>query len=304
MAAVREGGDQIRLTRGAPKIGRLALPSTNPPGGPALRSNRPNPTTTVEKILLSVLFAVLIFGGVLACLRLGWRIGRQRLLLSGDDGQAGLGALDGAVFGLMGLLIAFTFTGAASRFSERRDLITQQVNAIGTAWLRLELLPAAEREQAREGFRRYVDEQMEVVRVSGDEDAVRAGLARLSVIQQEIWDILIQVAKNDKSVPIAQVLLPPVNETFDLTTSRVMAARQHPPLAVFIMLGLLVLVSGLLAGFGMAKAERQSPLHLFGFAAIMAFSIYLILDIEYPRLGLVRIDSFDEAFVELRASMD
>lgn len=258
----------------------------------------------MEKILLSVLFAVLIFGGVLACLRFGWRIGRRRLLMSGDDGQAGLGALDGAVFGLMGLLIAFTFTGAASRFSERRDLITQQVNAIGTAWLRLDLLPATEREQARDGFRRYVDEQMEVVRVSGDENAARERLARLSAIQQEIWDLLVQVAKTDKSIPIAQVLLPPVNETFDLSTSRVMAARQHPPLAVFIMLGLLVLISGLLAGFGMAKSERQSPLHLFGFAAVMAFSVYLILDLEFPRLGLVRIDSIDEVYIELRASMN
>lgn len=258
----------------------------------------------MDTILLSLLFAVAIFGGLIACLRIGWRFGRRRWNALGEDGQAGLGALDGAVFGLMGLLIAFTFTGAASRFHDRRDLITRQVNAIGTAWLRLDLLPDAERELARDGLRRYVDEQMSIVDAAGDEKAVRAGLARLSVIQQEIWDILIRAAKADKSVPVAQVLLPPVNDTFDLTTSRLMAARQHPPLAVFVMLGLLVLVSGLLAGFGMGKAEKQSPLHLFGFAAIMALSVYLILDIEYPRLGLVRIDSFDQAYVELRASMD
>lgn len=83
-----------------------------------------------------------------------------------------------------------------------------------------------------------------------------------------------------------------------------MAAQQHPPMAVFLMLGVLVLVSGLLAGYGMAKAERQSTLHLFGFAAIMSLSVYLILDIEYPRLGLVRIDSFDQAMIELRAGMN
>ncbi len=258
----------------------------------------------MSKILLSFAFAALIFGGLLACLRIGWRIGRRRLQTTGDDGQAGLGALDGAVFGLMGLLIAFTFTGAASRFHERRDLITQQVNAIGTAWLRLDLLPGGDQEKARDGFRRYLDTQMEIVRNVADEDSVRAGLVRLTAIQQEIWDGLIRAAKADKSTPIAQVLLPPVNETFDLSTSRLMAARQHPPLAVFVMLGLLVLVSGLMAGFGMAKSANQSRLHLFGFAAIMALSVYLILDIEFPRLGLVRIDSFDQALVELRTSMN
>lgn len=73
-------------------------------------------------------------------MRIGWRIGRQRLLALGEDWQAGLGTLDGAVFGLMGLLVAFTFTGAATRFDARRSLVTEHVNAIGTAWLRLDLL--------------------------------------------------------------------------------------------------------------------------------------------------------------------
>lgn len=258
----------------------------------------------MQTILLSILFAAGLFVGLLACIRIGWRIGRKRLQTLGEDAQAGLGALDGAVFGLMGLLVAFTFTGAASRFDARRDLVTDHVNAIGTAWLRLDLLAEPEREKARDGFRRYVDTQLEIVGNSGNDEAVLAGMARLSSIQQEIWDILIQAAKNDRTLPLSQVVLPPANDMFDLSTSRFMAAQQHPPAAIFLMLGVLVLVSGLLAGYGMAKAERQSTLHLFGFAAIMALSVYLILDIESPRLGLVRIDSFDKAMIELRESMN
>lgn len=255
-------------------------------------------------IILSILFAVGLFVGVLACMRIGWSIGRKRLQTLGEDGQAGLGALDGAVFGLMGLLIAFTFTGAATRFDARRSLVTQHVNAIGTAWLRLDLLAEPEREKARDGFRRYVDTQIEIVRNSGKDEAVLAGMTQLSAIQGEIWAILIHAVRNDKTLPLIQAVLPPANEMFDLSTTRFMAAQQHPPVAVFLMLGVLVLVSGLLAGYGMAKAERQSTLHLFGFAAIMALSVYIILDIEYPRLGLVRIDSFDQAIIELRATMN
>ena len=258
----------------------------------------------MQTIILSIVFAAGLFAGVLVCMRLGWRVGRKRLLSLGEDGHAGLGAIDGAVFGLMGLLIAFTFTGAASRFNDRRDLVTQHVNAIGTAWLRLDLLAEPEREKARDGFRRYVDTQMDIVGHSGDREGVRAGMARLSSIQQEIWETLVHAARTDKSLPLAQVVLPPANDVFDLSTSRFMAAQQHPPAAVFVMLGLLVLVSGLLAGYGMAKAERQSTIHLFGFAAIMAISFYFILDIEYPRLGLVRIDSFDQALIDLRSSMN
>jgi hypothetical protein len=258
----------------------------------------------MQTILLSILFAAALFCGVLMCMRIGWRIGRKRLLALGEDWQAGLGTLDGAVLGLMGLLVAFTFTGAATRFDARRSLVTEHVNAIGTAWLRLDLLAAPEREKAREGFRRYVDTQLDILGNSGNNDAVLAGMDRLSSIQQEIWETLVQAAKSDKSLPLTQTVLPPVNEMFDLSTTRYMAARQHPPVAVFLMLGLLVLVSGLMAGYGMAKAVRQSTLHLFGFAALMALSVYLILDIEYPRLGIIRIDSFDQAMIELRASMN
>lgn len=258
----------------------------------------------MQTSILSIVFAALLFGGVLTCMRIGWRIGRRHLQALGEDGQAGLGAIDGAVFGLMGLLIAFTFTGAATRFDARRNLVTQHVNAIGTAWLRLDLLAEPERKKARDGFRRYVDTQMEIVRSAGSDDDVHAGVDRLSAIQNEIWAILIHSVRNEKSLPLAQTVLPPANEMFDLSTTRLMAARQHPPTAVFIMLGLLVLMSSLLAGYGMAKAEQQSTMHLFGFAVIVAISVYMILDIEYPRLGIVTIESFDQAMIELRQSMN
>jgi len=258
----------------------------------------------MDKILISALFAAILFAGLLGCLRLGWKIGRRHLRAANEDSQAGLGAIDGSVFGLMGLLIAFTFTGAANRFHDRRELITQHVNAIGTAWLRLDLLPAEDRDKARDGFRRYLDTMLETTRDLSDTKSSSIRLANLNLIQQEIWNHLMDTTKRDRSLPLAQTVLPPANEMFDLGNSRLLASRQHPPVAVFGMLGALVLVSGLLAGFGMAKSDHQSPLHVLGFAAIMALSIYLILDIEYPRLGLIRIDSFDQALIELRSSMN
>lgn len=258
----------------------------------------------MQTIVLSALFAAFLFAGILGCMRLGWRIGRKRLLSLGEDSQIGLGAVDGAIYGLMGLLIAFTFTGAATRFDARRNLVTEHANAIGTAWLRLDLLSGPDREKARDGFRRYVDTQLEIVRSAGDSKTSQGGVDQLSEIQKEIWEVLMHAVRNDKSQPLAQTVLPPANEMFDLTTSRLMAAQQHPPLAILIMLAALVLVGGLLAGYGMAKSERQSRLHLFGFAAIISLSVYLILDIEFPRLGLVRIDSFDQSIIDLRKSMN
>lgn len=258
----------------------------------------------MSRTVISGFFATGIFVGVLVCLRVGWRLGRRRLGAQGEGGQAGLGAVEGAVYGLMGLLIAFTFTGAAGRFEQRRQLITQQVNAIGTAWLRLDLVGEPARSDLQALFRRYVETQLEVVQDVSDRAATSSALVRLGELQQRIWTQAIEAVRTDKAQPLAQTLLPPLNEMFDLATSRVLVSRQHPPMAIFLMLGLLVLVSALMGGYGMAKAESQSLLHVLGFAVILGLSVYLILDLEFPRLGLLRIDPFDQALSELRASMD
>jgi hypothetical protein len=248
--------------------------------------------------------AITLFLIVLGCLRGGWWLGRRHHRLTGSSAHEGLGAVEGAVFGLMGLLIAFTFTGAASRFDDRRELITDEVNAIGTAWLRLELLPEAAREQVRDLFRDYLDARITAYQDRG-EDAARAD-ARTSVepIQRRIWERVLAAVHEDPSMPIAQMLIPPINEMFDLVETRHWVTRRHPPLAIFVILAVLVLVSALLAGFGMAKAPRQSKLHVFGFAAVTAVALYLIIDLEFPRLGFVRVNVFDQELVELRASMN
>jgi len=90
---------------------------------------------------LIVLVAVLLFPFTLLFMEAGRRFGRRRLSEDPEGARAGASAVEGAVFALFGLLIAFTFTSAASRYETRRDLILRHTNAIGTAWLRLDLLP-------------------------------------------------------------------------------------------------------------------------------------------------------------------
>ncbi len=105
---------------------------------------------------VGIFLFVVIFASTLILLEVGRRIGVRKRALAPEGQESGLGAVEGAVFGLMGLLLAFTFSGAASRFEVRRQLIVQETNAIGTAYLRLDLLPAGDQPKLREDFRAYV----------------------------------------------------------------------------------------------------------------------------------------------------
>jgi len=70
------------------------------------------------------------------------------------------------------------------------------------------------------------------------------------------------------------------------------------------MLGILALLSALLAGHAMAVSKTRSWIHVVGFALVMAITVYVILDLEYPRLGFIRIDAADQVLIELRQSMN
>jgi len=257
----------------------------------------------MDPILAAALFAVTLFLGILLLLEIGRRIGVRRIAKEAEDARAGVGAVEGAVFGLLGLLIAFTFSGAASRFDTRRQLIVEETNAIGTAYLRLDLLPADARPALRESFQRYVEARLAVYRKLPDIPAVKAELARVMKLQGEIWTQAIAACREAGFQPATMLLLPALNQMIDITTTRTMAAQTHPPTIVFVMLGGLALVSALLAGYGMAGSTTRSWLHMLGFAGILAVTVYVILDIEFPRLGLIRVDAFDQALVELRESM-
>lgn len=76
---------------------------------------------------------------------IGRRLGMRRLRRNPESANEGIGAVEGALFGLLGLPMAFTFGGAAVRFDHRRVLITNEANAIGTALKRLDLLPEPHR---------------------------------------------------------------------------------------------------------------------------------------------------------------
>jgi hypothetical protein len=183
-------------------------------------------------------------------------------------------------------------------------LIVEETNAIGTAYLRLDMLPTAAQPALRDSFRRYLDARIEVYRKLPDIAAAKQELSVGNKLQGEIWRQAIAAVRAEGAPPQApQVLLPALNAMIDITTTRTMVTLLHPPGIIFVMLFALALVSALLSGYGMAGGKSRSWLHILSFAFIIAITVYVILDIEYPRMGLIRVDAFDQALVDLRETM-
>lgn len=250
----------------------------------------------------AVTLALGLLLGMLLMLEIGRRIGVRRRK-SAEAAGLQTGVVDGAVFALFGLLVAFSFSGAAARFDARRHLVVEEANAIGTAYLRLDLLPEETQPALRDLFRAYLDSRLETYRRIPDLPAVEAELAHSLELQGEIWKAALAACRQGGQPAETSLVVSSLNQMIDIVTTRTMASRMHPPALLFALLFVLGLGCSLVAGFGMGGAEKRSWIHMLGFALVTVATVYVILDMEFPRVGLIRVDRVDEVLVDLRQSM-
>jgi len=258
----------------------------------------------IDPSIIGGLSALAVFLGVLGFLELGRRIGRRAIGRRGAAALPNNDQLVTAVFALLGLLIAFTFSGALSRFDLRRAQVVDEANAIGTAWLRIALLPESAQPRMRDLFRQYADSRIATYRKLPDLEAARDELARTQKLQNDIWAQAVTATAAPESRPGTNiVVMPALNQMFDLATVRTAATLMHPPVIIYVMLVGLALASALLAGYRTAADKAYGWIHQIAFSASIAFTVYVILDMEYPRLGWIRIDAIDQVMINARGSM-
>lgn len=254
--------------------------------------------------LVGVFACVALPFGMYGFAVLGHRTGRRRLAATPEPKELSTNAVDAAVLSLLGLLTAFTFSSAYSRYDHRRSLIVDEANAIGTAYLRLELLPAVSQPAMRDLFREYTASRIEMWESLTDPESAVQVYAKTVEVQERIWSSAVAATEGETSGDARKLLLPALNEMIDITTTRLIAVQAHPPLIIFALLFIISLAAAWLVGFGMSNTQHPSYWHIAGFACMAALAFYVIIDIEYPRYGLVTLDHPHELFGELIESME
>jgi hypothetical protein len=248
--------------------------------------------------------AFALFFGVIGCLELGRAIGRWRHAADPAISNEGSGAVEGAVYGLLGLLVAFAFSGALTRWEGRIGYVVEEANDIGTAWLRIDLLPEPAQPALRDLFRQYLDARIAAYEAIQDGDAEMRGFARATELQHEIWQRAVAECLKPEGERARLLLLPALNAMIDITTTRTVAMLTHPPAVVYVLLVGLLLASSLMSGLAMATSPHRHFVRMACFALAMSVGVYVIFDLEFPRLGLIRIDAIDQVLRDLRASMN
>jgi uncharacterized membrane protein len=225
--------------------------------------------------------------------RLGARI-RKRL---GSTEVPELGTTVGGLLGLLGLLLAFTFGMAGDRFDRRKTLVVEEANAIGTAWLRTDLIPEPQRTQARDTLRQYTQARLDAVDVSA-----RAGaIARSEQLQGSLWTTTAAAAAATPTPPVA-LFVAAVNEVIDMHGRRLNAAIRNPiPPSIFGTLYAVALLVLAALGYARGLTEDRSAVATSVLTLVLAVVILLILDLDRPYEGLLTVSQ--QAMNDVRALM-
>jgi hypothetical protein len=194
---------------------------------------------------------------------------------------------------------------AAGRFNEKRVLIAVEANCIETSYLRLNLLSQKaqpELQQCLAGMRTLDWKPTASCQTS---EAAAVEMARSKEIQRDIWTKAVAATQlRDTHADAGKLLLPSLNSMIDITATRRMALQTHPPNVIYALLFSLGLICAMLAGYRMSNGQRRSRLHILSFAVMPVIIVYVIIDVEYPRAGLIRLQAFDQLLVDVRAGMN
>jgi hypothetical protein len=120
----------------------------------------------------------------------------------------------------------------------------------------------------------------------------------------DLWQTAVPACRPPEEQNACQLFLPSLNDMFDAVDMERMARRIHPPFIIFVMLGVAALATALFAGYGMAGSRSRNVVYMLGIAATVSIAAYVIIELEYPRVGLIRVNSMDQVLVKLRASMN
>ena len=243
------------------------------------------------------LVSLLAIAFVVFFLELGFRAGR-RTASPDMEKESSVGAMVSASLALLALLMAFTFSFAASRIEARRSVFLDEVNAIGTVYLRTRVLPVPTRDDARVLLREYADVRISAAASGKVQPAVRRSVE----IQNQLWESAAALAEANPGSLVLSLYLQALNEMIDLHTTRLVESLGvRIPGIVWAVIGAITALSMSGMGYQMGLGGRRRPRSTPAFAIAFALMVLLIADLDRPQGGWIRLSQ--GALIELRASM-
>ncbi len=218
--------------------------------------------------------------------KVGEILGKRHRQMAEREDRSPIGSIVGAALGLLAFLLAFSFGLAATRFDERRTLVIDEANAIGTTYLRAGYLSEPHQRQIRNLLQEYVSVRLEALKPG----KLEQGIITSEKIQDELWLQAVAVAKEDFNSPLAALFVQSLNDVIDLHSKRInIGVHFRIPLVVWVMLYFVTLLS--IGSLGYQLGLVRTHYTAISMLLIITFSsvILLVWDLDRPQEGFIKV---------------
>ena len=211
---------------------------------------------------------------------------RQRKL--DEETREDLGIIQAATLTLLGLIIGFSFSMAISRYDQRKDLEEAEANAIGTEYVRADLLPAADAEKLRVLLRNYLDQRILFYKAHADPALQREINVRTAQVQTELWSA-VRVPAAAQPTPIVALVVSGMNDVLNSQGYTQAAFWNRIPVEAWGLMAAIAICCSVLIGYGVRSVTDGSKL-LPVLPLVVSIAFMLIADIDTPRHGIIRVN--------------
>ncbi|MCQ8183140.1 hypothetical protein NP603_18645 [Methylomonas sp. SURF-1] len=250
----------------------------------------------------SLLIALLLFLSMLLAIEIGYRLGLRIMPTVGDDFKAHVNATSASLLGILALLLGFTFSLSLQRYDSRSEAVVDEANAIGTAYLRAQLLAEPQRTQTLALLRKYVDLRVRTGNVDLTEHAERAALnAEAGRMQAKLWDYARQANAAAPSPVTTGLFIPALNDLIDNFGKRDAEMNRHVPEFVLLLLYMTFLMTGAVVGYATGLAGHRASFVTHAMVGLIVVLVFIIVDLDRPHRGLIRVSQ--DSLAGLQAAM-
>jgi hypothetical protein len=190
---------------------------------------------------------------------------------------------------------------SASKFDTRRQLIVEEANDIGTTILRCDLYPDSIRNLFRADLKNYLETRIAYYDVGDDAGQIQTALNNADSISAICWKRAASLSHNPANYLASLQMVPSLNATIDIVTTREASRRSVVPGLVMGILSILTLVSAFLSGYGSKNHERNKVL-VIAFAFMTTLALYLVIDLDRPRQGIINLNTVQQLMINLRSN--
>jgi uncharacterized membrane protein YoaK (UPF0700 family) len=250
----------------------------------------------------SGLIAVLLCVSMVLAIESGFRIGRRRKAKVSDAARNHVTNLQSSILGILALLLGFTFSLALQRFDGRSEAVVHEANAIGTTWLRAQLLPPAVRGSVQTTLRDYIDLRVrEGHHTLADHAARRALMAQAGELQTTLWNEAQRAVDADPRPVTTGLFIQALNDMIDALGTRDAALARHVPEIVLMLLYATFLMTGAIVGYTAGVAGHRPSLVSYILVVLIVVLVFIILDLDRPRRGWIEVSQ--QPLVDLQQSI-